>query len=54
VKAVVVPRRGAAVTAEDVIAFCKARLAHFKYPRIVEFAATLPRGATGKVRRHAL
>lgn len=54
VKAVVVPRDGARVTAEDVIAFCKARLAHFKYPRLVEFAAGLPRGAVGKVRRSAL
>lgn len=54
VKAVVVPRGGATLTAEDVIAFCKARLAHFKYPRIVEFATSLPRGTTGKVRRHVL
>ncbi len=54
VKAVVVPRDGAHVTAEEVIGFCKARLAHFKYPRIVEFAAGLPRGAVGKVRRSAL
>ncbi len=54
VKAVVVPRGGAPMTAEELIAFCKARLAHFKYPRIVELAPALPRGITGKVRRHAL
>jgi long-chain acyl-CoA synthetase len=54
VKAVVVPRGGASMTAEELIAFCRARLAHFKYPRIVELAAALPRGITGKVRRHTL
>ncbi len=54
VKAVVVPRRGAIMTPEELIAFCKSRLAHFKYPRIVELAAALPRGNTGKVRRHAV
>jgi long-chain acyl-CoA synthetase len=54
VKAVVVPRNSAQVTAEDLIGFCKARLAHFKYPRIVEFSTGLPRGAVGKVRRSAI
>ena len=54
VKAVVVARGAAQVTAEDLIGFCKARLAHFKYPRIVEFSTGLPRGAVGKIRRSAI
>jgi long-chain acyl-CoA synthetase len=54
VKAVVVPRNAAQVTAEDLIGFCKARLAHFKYPRIVEFSTGLPRVAVGKIKRSAL
>jgi len=54
VKAVVVPRGKAAMTPEELITFCKARLAHFKYPRIVEVAASLPRGSTGKVRRQSV
>jgi acyl-CoA synthetase (AMP-forming)/AMP-acid ligase II len=51
---VVVPRNAAQVTAEDLIGFCKARLAHFKYPRIVEFSTGLPRVAVGKIKRSAL
>jgi acyl-coenzyme A synthetase/AMP-(fatty) acid ligase len=33
---------------------CKAETAPYKFPRLVEFAAELPRTATGKVRRAAL
>jgi acetyl-CoA synthetase len=32
----------------------KAQTAPYKYPRIVDFAADLPRTASGKVRRAAL
>jgi acetyl-CoA synthetase len=32
----------------------KAQTAPYKYPRIVEFAAELPKTASGKVRRAAL
>jgi acyl-CoA synthetase (AMP-forming)/AMP-acid ligase II len=37
------------VTEDDVIAFCKERLANFKVPRQVEFIAALPRNLSGKV-----
>ena len=36
-------------TADDVIAFCKERLANFKVPRDVEFVDALPRNLSGKV-----
>jgi long-chain acyl-CoA synthetase len=49
VVAVVVRREGQSLSAEDVIAFCKARLAAYKYPREVRFIDELPKGATGKV-----
>jgi long-chain acyl-CoA synthetase len=54
VKAVVVvgPRRELA--AEDVIAWCKQRLAAYKYPRIVEFSDELPKGPTGKILKREL
>lgn len=35
--------------AEDIIAFCRARLAGFKCPRSVDFETTLPRTETGKL-----
>ena len=36
-------------SADDLIAFCKQRLAAYKYPRIVEFRDDLPKGPTGKI-----
>jgi fatty-acyl-CoA synthase len=52
-KAYVGLKPGASATAEDLIAWCRERLAHFKCPREVEFGA-LPRTATGKVRKNRL
>jgi len=36
------------------IDWCRARLASYKKPRRVIFAATLPRNALGKVQKHLL
>jgi HIP---CoA ligase len=47
--ALVVARPGHALTAEDVIAFCRERLANYKVPRTVEFRDALPRNPSGKV-----
>ncbi|TQM11068.1 AMP-binding protein [Pseudonocardia kunmingensis] len=54
VVAVVVPRPGAALTAEDVVAACLARLATYKKPRAVEFVEELPRTGSGKIMRRQL
>jgi len=54
VKAVVVLRPAATVTAEELIAYCKERIAAYKYPRIVEFRAALPRNTLGKVLKDQL
>jgi long-chain acyl-CoA synthetase len=35
--------------AEDITEYCKAHLAHYKYPRRVTIIPELPRGLTGKV-----
>jgi acyl-CoA synthetase (AMP-forming)/AMP-acid ligase II len=43
VKAVVVLREGAEASAEELIAHCRDRIASYKKPRTVEFAASLPR-----------
>ena len=48
-KAYVVASAGAALSAEDVIAFCRERLANFKVPRQVELVDGLPRNLSGKV-----
>jgi fatty-acyl-CoA synthase len=52
-KAYVGLKPGASAAAEELIEWCRGRLAHFKCPRLVEFGP-LPRTATGKVRKNEL
>lgn len=54
VVAVIVARPDAELDVDEVIAFARQRLAGFKIPRRVELRATLPRTATGKVRKTIL
>jgi fatty-acyl-CoA synthase len=51
VKALVVPREAAraTLTAEEIIAWSLQRMAAYKVPREVEFVASLPKSATGKI-----
>jgi fatty-acyl-CoA synthase len=52
--AFVVLQPGAAVTAQEVIAHCQGRLARYKHPVEVRFVDTLPRTASGKLRKNVL
>ena len=52
-KAFVVPRQGAEVAADEVIAFTQDRIARFKAPKYVEFG-DLPKTATGKIQKYIL
>jgi acyl-CoA synthetase (AMP-forming)/AMP-acid ligase II len=57
VHAVIIPvdgPAGQALSAEEVMAWCRDQLAHFKSPKSVEFAATFPRTTTGKVLKREL
>ena len=54
IKAIVVRKPGAHCTAEDLIDFCRRRLASYKKPTSVDFTDELPRSATGKVLKRAL
>jgi len=47
-------RMASAALAEELQEFVKARVAHYKYPRWIEFREELPRTATGKLRRFEL
>ena len=49
VKAVLALKPGHELTAQEVIDYCKQHVAAYKYPRIVEFMETLPKGPTGKI-----
>jgi len=51
VKALIVIRadRRGKVSAEDIIGWCRDHMAAYKIPRVIEFADSLPKSATGKV-----
>jgi len=52
-KAYVTLNEGAAATPEEIIAFCRDRLAHYKCPDAVEFGP-LPKTSTGKIQKFVL
>jgi fatty-acyl-CoA synthase len=52
-KAFVTLRRDHSLDADELIAFCRERIAHFKAPRYVEFGE-LPKTSTGKVQKFVL
>ncbi len=52
-KAFVVKNAGADVSGEEIIEFCRERIAHFKAPKKVEFG-DLPKTATGKIQKYVL
>lgn len=54
VRAYIVPRPGQKVTAEELDAFCRERLAAYKVPKQYEFRTELPKTMIGKVLRRAL
>ncbi|UFJ39476.1 AMP-binding protein [Brevibacillus humidisoli] len=54
IKAYVMLHQGAQATAEEIIAFCTARLAKFKVPEYVEFVEEFPRTSVGKIQKHVL
>jgi len=54
VKAFVVLKDGATATADEIIAFCRTRLASYKVPRQVVFRDSLPKSGVGKYLRREL
>jgi long-chain acyl-CoA synthetase len=54
VRAAIVLRDGAAVTGEEIIAFCRERMAVYKAPAAVELVRELPKSATGKILKRVL
>jgi fatty-acyl-CoA synthase len=52
--AIVVLKPGAQATEAELVEFCRARLAHYKCPKKVDFLEVLPRTATGKIQKNLL
>ncbi|MCL6612458.1 MAG: long-chain fatty acid--CoA ligase [Peptococcaceae bacterium] len=54
VKAFIVLKEGEQATEEEIISYCKSKLAAYKVPKLVEFRKELPKTAVGKVLRRFL
>jgi long-chain acyl-CoA synthetase len=54
VKVVIVLKDGKSATEEEIIEFCRPRLARYKIPKLVEFTDDLPKSLIGKVLRRVL
>ncbi|HWN55883.1 MAG TPA: AMP-binding protein [Methylomirabilota bacterium] len=54
IAAFVALRPGMRATGEELVAFCRDRLASFKYPRQISIIADLPKSATGKILKSRL
>jgi long-chain acyl-CoA synthetase len=54
VKAYVSLKPGTEATPEEIIAFCKERMAAYKYPRIIEIRTELPKNGMGKILKDQL
>lgn len=54
VKAVIVTEGSQKCDAKEISAYCKARLAEFKVPKIIEFREEIPKSPLGKILRKAL
>jgi long-chain acyl-CoA synthetase len=54
VKAVVVAAPGAGLDVDEIIAFCRGRLAHYKCPTSVDVVDSLPRNPSGKLLKREL
>ncbi|WP_240377143.1 AMP-binding protein [Bacillus piscicola] len=54
IKAYVILRDGQQVKEEDILHYCRSRLAKFKVPEYIEFVTEFPRTSVGKVQKHLL
>jgi long-chain acyl-CoA synthetase len=54
VKANIVLKAGQVATEEEIIAFCRERIANFQVPRAIEFVDSIPKNATSKMLKRLL
>jgi long-chain acyl-CoA synthetase len=54
VKASVVVREGRSVSGDELVEFCRSRLAGYKAPRSIDLVAQIPKSPTGKVLKRVL
>ncbi|MFS0553837.1 long-chain-fatty-acid--CoA ligase [Brevibacillus sp. 179-C9.3 HS] len=54
VKAAIVVKSGYSLTEEEIVEWCRERLARYKVPKHIEFRSQLPKSAVGKILRRSL
>jgi len=54
VKGIVVLKPGQKTTEQEIIQFCKERMAHYKAPKFIDFIEALPRSGSGKIHKKGL
>ncbi len=54
VTAIIVAKEGSTISREEILRFCKAKLAKYKVPKYIEFADTLPKNPSGKLLKRNL
>ena len=54
IKAVVIRQPGADLAEDELVDWCRERMASYKYPRVVEFRDELPMTSTGKILKREL
>jgi fatty-acyl-CoA synthase len=54
VSAIIVPKKGAELTEEKVIQFCKEKMSKYKVPKYVDITDELPKNPSGKVLKRSL
>ena len=54
IKAFVILDKGATVSGDEIIDYCKERMSKFRVPEFVEFRDDVPRTSVGKVQKHLL
>ena len=54
IKACIVLKAGETATEEEIITFCREKLAAYKVPKLIEFRTSLPKSVIGKVLRKIL
>jgi len=54
VKGIVVLKIGQKATEQEIVQFCKDRIAHYKAPKSIDFIEALPRTGSGKIHKKGL
>jgi acyl-CoA synthetase (AMP-forming)/AMP-acid ligase II len=54
IKALIVPKKGEEIGREEIILYCREKLAGYKKPKYVEFVEELPRSPDGKLLKREL